>query len=195
MVSINQASTYTDLVTPVITREMGARLDVVFSETDVKKALFDMGSSKAPGPDGFHSAFFQQNWAIVGAKQMIVTKTRANRLKIVLDRIISESQSAFVRGRSITDNVMVAFEVLHAMKRKNNMKNRWLALKLDMSKAYDRVEWLFLTKMMAKMGFSTRWTSLVMNCLSSTKLFFLLNCMPVGEVKGAERSLTRMPII
>lgn len=46
-------------------------------------------------------------------------------------------------GRSITDNVMVAFEVMHVMKRKNNGKNGWLSLKLDTSKAYDRVEWLF----------------------------------------------------
>ena len=53
----------------------------------------------------------------------------------------------------ITDNVLIAYETLHAMHRRKKGEKRALALKLDVSKAYDRVEWAFLKGMMVRMGF------------------------------------------
>ena len=74
----------------------------------------------------------------------IITKVIANRLKTTLPVIISKAQSAFVPGRLITDNIMIAFEINHFLKRKTQGKDGVAALKIDMSKAYDRVEWSFL---------------------------------------------------
>lgn len=68
----------------------------------------------------------------------IITKVLANRLKWIIPNIITPNQSAFVLGRLITDNAMTAFELFHSMKRKSKGKIGILALKLDMSKAYDR---------------------------------------------------------
>ena len=84
----------------------------------------------------------------------IVSKVVANRLKKVLHSIIFETQSAFIPGRLITDNILVSFEVMHHLKRKSAGKEGFMALKLNMSKAYDRVEWGFLRAMLKKMGFS-----------------------------------------
>ncbi|CAL1387047.1 unnamed protein product [Linum trigynum] len=105
----------------------------------------------------------------------ILSKTIANRLKEVLNDLICEAQSAFVPGRSITDNVIAAFECFSTMKNKNKGDRGSLALKLDMAKAYDRVEWIFLERVMAKLGFDDKWIKLVMNCVSSVSYAVLVN--------------------
>lgn len=69
----------------------------------------------------------------------IIAKTLANRLKIVLNEIISPNQGAFIKGRQITDNIMIAHEILRHMKVNKNT-NKYMDLKLDMRKAYDMVE-------------------------------------------------------
>lgn len=86
----------------------------------------------------------------------ISSEVLANRFKIVIGDVIVENQSAFIPGRLISDNIMISYEVMHYMKRKWSGKAGWMALKLDMSKAYDIVEWNFLKAMLEKMGFGEK---------------------------------------
>ena len=170
-------------------------LSRVFTADEIKEAVFQMGPTKALGPDGMNALFYQKFWHIVGNDVMnavleflnngvmlpnlnhpnivlipkvknpekmseyrlislcnvvykIISKVLANRLKQVLPDIISPTQSAFVLGRLIIDNVIVAYEALHSMHIRKKGKTGSLALKLDVSKAYDRVEWLFLQGVM-----------------------------------------------
>uniref|UniRef100_A0A803PDL7 Reverse transcriptase domain-containing protein n=1 Tax=Cannabis sativa TaxID=3483 RepID=A0A803PDL7_CANSA len=99
----------------------------------------------------------------------VMTKVLANRMKHLLDQVISMNQSAFIPGRLITDNIMIAFEVLHYLKRKQSGRDGYMALKLDLSKAYDRVEWPFLLAIMNKMGFHHTWINLIQQCLSTVR--------------------------
>ncbi|KAL5561619.1 hypothetical protein UlMin_031366 [Ulmus minor] len=110
----------------------------------------------------------------------IISKYLANRLKVFLDDLISENQSAFVGGRLIHDNIIAGFEGIHLMKQGRLGNSKKMTLKLDMSKAFDRVEWKFIEAVMFKMGFAEAWILKIMNCISSVPFSFLLN----GDVKG-----------
>jgi hypothetical protein len=82
----------------------------------------------------------------------VIAKCMVNRLRPILGEIISMNQSAFVPGRLLTDNVLIACEVIHYMRNKRQGLEAYAAVKLDMSKAYDRVEWHFLEAMMHKLA-------------------------------------------
>ena len=80
----------------------------------------------------------------------VFTKVLANQLKLIMPRLISKQQSAFMSNRLISDNILVA---LHYMRNHGTGKSGYMALKLDMSKTYDRVEWKYMEKVLEKVGF------------------------------------------
>ncbi|GLT94950.1 hypothetical protein SLE2022_126590 [Rubroshorea leprosula] len=112
----------------------------------------------------------------------VLAKTLANRFKSVLSSVISPVQSAFLPNRLITDNFLIAFEVLHHMKVRKKRKRGWQAIKLDMSKAFDRVEWPYLEQIMRSLGFAERWIQLIMACVTSVQYEVLLNGSEAGRV-------------
>ena len=112
----------------------------------------------------------------------LISKILANRLKRVLDAVIDELQSAFVPGRLITDKVLVAFETMHSIDPSKKGKTALMAIKLDMSKTYDKVEWVYLETMMRKMGFHERWSSLIMMCVTTVSYSMLINGEPKGKI-------------
>jgi hypothetical protein len=83
----------------------------------------------------------------------VVSKVLSRWLRDVLPDIITPNQSAFVPSRLILDNILIAYEITHYLTNKRGGDVGYAAIKLDMSKAYDRVEWHFLRDMMVKMGF------------------------------------------
>ena len=74
----------------------------------------------------------------------IVSKVVANLLKHVPPMVISDVQSAFVPNRLITNNIIVVYELLHRMRNQRKGRMGQMAVKLEISKAYDQVEWGFL---------------------------------------------------
>ncbi|KAF7831611.1 reverse transcriptase [Senna tora] len=198
------------------------------SEDEVRRAAFDLGAMKAPGPDGFSGKFCHSAWSVVGdqvvssimeflngngsieglnetniviipkvdkpesVKQYrpislcnfsykIVFKVMVNRLKNILPRIVSEQQRAFVKGRLIQDNIVIAHEVYHYSKNRASKGRFELAMKIDMAKAYDRVEWDFLEKVLLKLGFCDGWVRKVMMCVKSVKYNVLVGGRLVAD--------------
>ena len=81
--------------------------------------------------------------------------------------MISEIQSAFVAKRLITDNILIAQENFHALQTNQRCMKDFMAIKTDMSKAYDSLEWSFIAALMLKMGFVERLIDLIMCCITS----------------------------
>jgi len=116
----------------------------------------------------------------------IIANFLTNRLKQVLGEIISKQQSAFVLGRLITDNVLVAYKAFHTMSTRMKGRKGYMAIKLDMSKAYDWTEWAFLEAMMRSLGFADQWIRIIMQCVGTVSFQVLLNGVPQAMI-----SLTR----
>lgn len=104
----------------------------------------------------------------------LCSKVLENRIRSFLDDIISAEQSVFVSGRLITDNVMVAYECTHYLKRRKG-KTGAGAIKLDMAKAYDRVEWNYLQVMMLKLGFTENFVNTIMRCVTTVSFSVWVN--------------------
>ena len=109
------------------------------------------------------------------------SKTLANRLKAILPFIILENQSAFVANKLITDNILVAYEIMHYLKHKRGRNDSFMVIKLEISKAFDRVEWSFIEMIMRKIGFDESWIDLVMKCITSVTYLVIIN----GSVHGS----------
>ncbi|KAL0293595.1 UNVERIFIED_CONTAM: hypothetical protein Sradi_6927900 [Sesamum radiatum] len=122
---------------------------------EVKEAFFEIDVESAPGPDGFGSAFYRAAWPVIGQSMVVavdrslaamfykaITKIMVKRIQRVLPLLINYSQNAFVPGRSIADNILLAQELL-AGYNQARLPER-CTLKVDIQKAYDSVEWDFL---------------------------------------------------
>jgi len=189
---------------------------------EVKKAVFQMGATKAPGPDGLCGQFYHHYWtdiqqdvfqmvdsflttgifdpklnvthivlipkvatpehitqyrpiSLCNFSYKVISKVMANRLKLWLPEIIAIEQSAFVSGRQIQDNILIVQEVLHQLRIRKRKKKAQAVLKLDMQKAYDRVEWDFLCECMKKMGFCKEWVQCVKQCISTVSFSVKIN--------------------
>ena len=115
--------------------------------------------------------------SLVGGLYKILSKVLANRIKRVLDKVISKSQNAFVKGRQILDAVLIANELVDSTMRR---KEQGLVCKLDIEKACDSISWDFLYQVMNRMGFGSRWVSWIKWCISTAFFSVLFNGSPTG---------------
>jgi hypothetical protein len=203
--------------------QMNESLCVGYSNEEIRAALFQMGPTKSPGPDGFPARFdvlsdsrdlIQQEVcdAVRGflggedipegfcdsvivliskvsrAKHLsklrpislcnvlykLAAKVLANRLKNLLPDIISEYQSAFVPDRLITDSAFIAYECLDTVRKQRN-NSPFFVLKIDMMKAYDRIECEYLHGCLSGLGFADIWISSVMRCVTTARYAVKVN--------------------
>jgi hypothetical protein len=108
----------------------------------------------------------------------ILSKILAGRLKLVLGKLISNVQSAFLPNRQILDGVLIVNELLDLAKRR---KDQCLFFKVDFERAYDTVNWNFLNYMMARMGFADGWRRWIRACVFQSSMSVLVNGSPTRD--------------
>lgn len=103
-------------------------------------------------------------------------------MRPILSKIVSPNQNSFIAGRGTDVNFMIASEILHSMSKKKGKKGLF-AMKIDLEKAYDRLEWELIRKSLITLGFDEKTTNLCMECISTTSTSILINGHPSSEFK------------
>lgn len=118
----------------------------------------------------------------------LISKILSSRLRHLLELIIHSSQATFVPHRSIGDNIIINHEVMFYMKNKKGSLG-FMAIKVNLAKAYDRVEWKVLLHIFYLLGFHDKFIELIVECITIPQFFILLNraphsyCIPKGGIR------------
>ncbi|CAL8995128.1 unnamed protein product [Prunus brigantina] len=194
---------------------------------EIKISLFNIGSLKAPGVDGFPASFYQFNWDICAPDIVdmvlkvfqdclipkdlnytlitlvpkvenpssmlqfrpislcctlykIISKIIVSRLRPLMSQWISPNQVSFVPGRHITDNILIAQEMMYKFKVSKGKKG-FFAWKIDLSKAYDRLNWKFIEYVLEELELPAHYIKLIMSCVNSVRYQVCVN----GELTEA----------
>lgn len=126
---------------------------------------------KCPHPE---SIFQFQPISLCYTSYMVISKIIVNWLRPFLNDFISPFQSSFIPGRRAVFNVVILPKIMSSLGRKRG-RNGLMVVKPDLEKAYDRLEWDFIRQLLMFFKFPNSLVSLILNCISSTKINVLFN--------------------
>ncbi|XP_056688014.1 uncharacterized protein [Spinacia oleracea] len=115
----------------------------------------------------------------------LISKILTSRMQAVIGDVIRNSQSGFIPGRNISDNILLASELVKCYCRKY-ISPRCM-IKVDLKKAYDSIEWPFLKQMLQELGFPGKFVHWIMQCLYSVSYSILLNGAPTSPIHAKKK--------
>ncbi|XP_057862719.1 uncharacterized protein LOC131071037 [Cryptomeria japonica] len=188
-----------DCIPQLVSAEMNGVLLCPILLPELEKVVFKMKKGKAPGPDGFPIEFFQEFWEIIKFDLLeVIQESHRNKKMLksmnstflaLIPKMEGANRLAQFRPialwRQILDGIVIAMEAIHSMA---NSKEKAMLIKLDMSKAYDRVSWEFLQKTLLAFGFAEEWVNWVLSCVTSASFSVLINGEP-SDLFSASRGL------
>eukprot|EP00253_Pinus_taeda_P027310 PITA_27310 len=153
--------------------------------TTMLKALNASSISLIPKQDLAQTPDKYRPIALCNVVYKIISKVVANRLKPLLPSLVSGEQFGYVEGRQILNNIIQAHEVVHSLTSK---RQAGMIMQLDIAKAYDKVNWSYIKKILMAFGFDHNWVRLVMALVTSSSFSILVNGSP-SEVFIPSRGL------
>ncbi|XP_062114805.1 uncharacterized protein LOC133827158 [Humulus lupulus] len=181
------------------------KLDLIkpFTAHDVKLALSSIHPVKSPGPDGYGAGFFKVLWKEISREvdqpatatdfrpiacyttiYKCISKMLCTRLATILPSLIKSNQGAFIKHRSLAYNVLIFQDLIKGYNRKNSSPR--CAMKIDLSKAYDSIDWDFLENLLKDLCFPSKFIRWIMICLRGTSYALLLNGRIQGHFQGCK---------
>lgn len=123
-------------------------------------------------------------WLECNVIYKIISKILTNRLQPIMNTIIGSEHSAFTKGHLISDNILLCHEVIHYLNNRRKSKAYSIVLKLDISKAYERVEWTYLKHMLHYFGFHDIWTNWILECVTTVSYSLNINGHKLDVIKS-----------
>ena len=159
---------------PVIQKEVCLAIQIFFFHGKLPPSLNHTLITLIPKRENPTSPNHFRPISLINTLYKAISKILVQRLSPILQREISPFQNVFTKDRSIHDNLLVAQEILNTFHKSKN-RSGWCALKLDMKKAYDRIEWDFLWQCLHAMGFPTQWVNWIKECVSNVSYSLKIN--------------------
>ncbi|GKA62361.1 RNA-directed DNA polymerase, eukaryota [Tanacetum coccineum] len=155
-----------------LSSEQKADLDSNITKDEIRKAVWNCGANKSPGPDGFTLEFFKRYWSLVGSEF-------CDAVECFFDKGFLPKEPISQRRLEIGSVIEVITKVLASLVA--GKKKQALMFKVDFAKAYDSVRWDYLLDVLQAFGFGSNWCKWIRGILSSSMASILINGSPTSE--------------
>ncbi|XP_039045800.1 uncharacterized protein LOC120185726 [Hibiscus syriacus] len=164
------------------------------TKEEIKEAFFNQGNEKSPGPDGFSPFFFKKTWHVIESdvvaaisqffQDSFLLPAFNTTIIALVPKLPNLSKSSFVKGRNITDNTLLAQELVRAYSKKNLSPR--CSLKIDLHKAFDSLNWNFISAILKSIDLPRSFVTWIEICYSTASYPVSFNGSLTGFFKGAK---------